>query len=179
LVVEPLRALIASQIVELENRGLNVVKLLTADEASSAGMHGPKYLENLAKVYSRQKSLIIFSTPELLSLCIDQNGPICTLVKQGLMSLVVLDEFDCISESHEQYRKAYTTIIPHMKELVKDSPIPFLYLSATGSSDQIYEVLYKDEKLLRTIPPILFQSTHILPQHHVYSGTSIDTTNSM
>jgi superfamily II DNA helicase RecQ len=174
--VEPLRALITSQIADLTRRGLNVVRLLTRDETSSGGMHGTDFLRHLLTVNKKDlidKPLIIFATPELLSCCMEENGPVHALIKKSIISLVVIDEFDSIYDSHEQYRKAYTTIVPDLKILAQDCNIPFLYLSATGSCDKIYEVLTVNSN----VNPILFQSAHILPLHHVYKGMYI-TNNS-
>ena len=86
------------------------------------------------------------------------------------LSLIVFDEFDYIDECHQQYRSAYTTIVRTMKNAVGVSRVPFLYLSATGSSSFVYDILLAKSisEYASPSPPVLVQTAHILPQNHVY-----------
>ena len=173
LVVEPLRALIFSQVKELTQRSVNVARLLSRDDVNHPGdLYGPDYLHHLSNNFDNEKSLIIFSTPELLSKCCEKNGTIYTLVKKRLLSLIVIDEFDYIDECHQQHRNAYTTIVPSLKRATERSHVPFLYLSATGSSHRIFDILFANSAItnLNTTRPVLVQTDHILPHNHIYKG---------
>lgn len=157
---------------ELEKRGVNVTRLLPHDDAKTAGqLHGPAYFRRIANNCNigQEKPLIIFSTPELLEYCSDT---INTLAVNRRLSLIVFDEFDYINECHQQHRSAYTTIVQTMKAAVGESQIPFLYLSATGSSSFIFDILSARSNSVYDSPPILVQTAHILPQNHVYRGSS-------
>lgn len=168
--MEPLRALISSQISELKQRKINVERLLPADEVSDPGkLHAYDYLQRLTNSYNRENPLIIFCTPEILYKCACENGLIQSLVEKNLMSLVVIDEFDYIDDCYEQYRNEYTTIVPKLKQSVKGSNIPFLYLSATGSSYRMKNIL-QAQPSNTLVKPILFQVTQILPKNHIYKG---------
>ena len=66
LVVEPLRALIFSQMKELAERGVNVARLLPRDDVTTKGQfYAPDYLSHIVQDYNigQAKPLIIFSTP--------------------------------------------------------------------------------------------------------------------
>lgn len=170
LVIEPLRELIFSQIKELKNRGVNVTRLLPQHDVKIGELHGPDYLRHLVQNCNigREKPLIIFSTPELLKDC---SSTIKALADNRRLSLIVFDEFDYINECHQQYRSAYTTIVKTMKAAVEESRVPFLYLSATGSSSFIFDILSAKSNSEYASPPILVQAAHILPQNHVYRGS--------
>lgn len=173
LVVEPLRALINSQMKELSQRTLKVARLLSRDDVKHPrDLYGPDYLRHLANNFDPKDSLIIFSTPELLSTCSDKNGIIQELVRKRLLSLIVIDEFDYIDECHQQHRNAYTTIVPSLKHAMEGSNVPFLYLSATGSSFRIFDILFANSAIANpnTSRPIHVQTEQILPQNHIYKG---------
>jgi superfamily II DNA helicase RecQ len=185
LVVEPLRALIFSQIKELTQRKVCVTRLLSRDEANAAlsredgnakpdKLYGPDYLWHLVRHYNNtEMPLIIFSTPELLSTCTGEKGPIQALAVEKKMSLIVLDEFDYIDECHHQYRNAYTTIVPDLKRSVVQWHVPFLYLSATGSNYRMHDVLFTISNPYTEARPLLVQTDQILPQNHIYKGMNV------
>ena len=131
MVVEPLRALIDSQVQQLRGKGVNVNQLLTVDEAKqNRKLSSRDYLQTLInKGHCDDGPLIIFSTPELINHCVNQIG---CLSEKKMLSLVVIDEFDYISDCNVNHRKAYTTIVPTLKEKLGQNEIPFFFLSATG-----------------------------------------------
>jgi superfamily II DNA helicase RecQ len=162
---------------ELRRKKVNVAELLSRNDATRLGeLRGSDFLVDLLerynlKSYSKNDPLIIFSTPELLDFCAGKHGPIELLAKQNLISLIVIDEFDCIKDCNQQHRMAYTTIVPVLKDVLKPSCVPFLYLSATGSSVQISDILSSLQASALSPKPILFQSEQILPNNHIYKGT--------
>ena len=177
LVVEPLNALISSQVEELEQRNVRVVRLLSRKDTpyiktSPEKIYGPEYMRYLVDNFDNNKiPLIIFTTPELLSTCTEENGPLQALAQKQILSLIVLDEFDYIDECHQQHRNAYTTIVPDLKHAVERLHVPFLYLSATGSNNRMLDILYTISNPYTTSRPILVQTEQILPQSHIYKGT--------
>jgi superfamily II DNA helicase RecQ len=177
IVVEPLNALILSQINELSTRKVRVVKLLSRMDTPSSktrpeDQYGLDYLWDLVVHYHNDtEPLIIFTTPELLSKCTEENGPIQALAEKKFLSLIVLDEFDYIDDCHQYYRNAYTTIISDLKRSVEHSRVPFLYLSATGSNCRMLDILFTISNPYSTLRPILVQTEQILPHNHIYRGT--------
>jgi superfamily II DNA helicase RecQ len=158
---------------ELTQRKVRVTKLLSREDTKShpEEPYGPDYLWSLVhNTQNIEMPLIIFTTPELLSTCTEEKGPIQALAKQGKMSLIVLDEFDYIDECHQQHRNAYTTIVPDLKRAVEHLHIPFLYLSATGSNYRMHDILFTISNLRASSKPILVQTEQILPDHHIYRG---------
>jgi superfamily II DNA helicase RecQ len=130
-VVEPLRALIDSQVKELRKKGVNVESLLTlSDAASQRRQHAALRLNELAHQNDRSP-LVLFSTPELICFCVDG---VRSLVAKRLLSLIVIDEFDCIDESNDIYRRTYTEVVPKLKAATRSALLPFLFLSATAST---------------------------------------------
>jgi superfamily II DNA helicase RecQ len=189
LVVEPLRALISSQIEQLRGRGVNVEQLLSHSDAKlSHELPALDYLQTLVNQYTQHKEdpqpssrlpLIIFSTPEII------KSPSCLaaikcLAAKNLLSLVVFDEFDYVDGCHEHFRSSYVNLVSSMKETLQDSSwIPFLFLSATGSSDLIFEQLdttlqefslSTTQRQKMSPPPVLFQTSIVLPRNHIYRG---------
>lgn len=177
IVVEPLNALISSQIDELSKRKVRVMKLLSRMDSPYSktrpeDQYGLDYLWYLVVHYHNDKEpLIIFTTPELLSKCAKENGPIQVLAEKKFLSLIVLDEFDYIDDCHQHYRNAYTTIIPDLKSSVEHSHVPFLYLSATGSNCRMLDILFTISNPYSTSRPVLIQTEQILPKNHIYRGT--------
>jgi superfamily II DNA helicase RecQ len=166
-VIEPLRALIDCQVKQLSQKGVNVETLLTGEDAIRHHKHGAAArLKELAE-QNIQEPLILFSTPELImtSGCFDG---VCLLVAKGLLSLIVVDEFDCIDESNDVFRKSYIDLVPKLKNVTRDTTIPFLFLSATASTILI-DILARPVTCHR---PRLFLSKRALPPMHVYSGES-------
>jgi superfamily II DNA helicase RecQ len=164
LVIEPLRALITSQIEQLKRGGVKVEKLLTFEEATGPlEPPGRHRLQQLA-AENIKRPLMIFSTPEIIENCLSE---VRWLADKHLLSLIVIDEFDYIEECDHTFRSAYTTLVENLKEGLQPSQVPFLFLSATGSSEFILEILSNGPKLRR---PILFQAANVLPKNHIYKG---------
>lgn len=147
--------------------------LLTLNDArSQRKSYAALRLNELAQHHNGDP-LILFSTPELMERCFDG---VRSLTNRDLLSLVVIDEFDCIDESNDIFRKMYRELVPKLKDATQSAAVPFLYLSATGSTALIAEVLEGRPASKQAIPgssrPILFLSKHVLPPMHVYSGES-------
>jgi superfamily II DNA helicase RecQ len=179
---------------QLRDRGVNVEQLLSHDDARKLGqLSGSNYLQDLANKYTVHPGnpqapshlpLIIFSTPEIIIDSICCRNAIKRLAEEKLLSLVVIDEFDYVESCHEHFRRSYVNLVSSLKvTLCQDSSqIPFLFLSATGSSDLIFEQLetivpemttqFVSEQfsLSTRTPPVLYQTSHVLPSNHIYRG---------
>lgn len=172
LVIEPLRALIDSQVKELCGKGVNVETLLTLSDAKIQGrQHAALRLNELAQ-QNYPMQTILFSTPEMICGCLDG---LRSLVTRRLLSLIVIDEFDCIDESNDVYRKTYTELVPKLKAITRSTSLPFLFLSATASTALIEDLrggldTGLPANLQSTTLPKLFLSSQALPPKHAYSG---------
>jgi superfamily II DNA helicase RecQ len=116
--------------------------------------------------------LIVLATPELITGCL---GSISRLATKNLISLVVIDEFDCVDVATPSFRTCYRDIVSNLKKSTTTHanwvPIPFLYLSGTGTEGLMNEIL-QDQPQTSTARPVLCLSKQVLPSNHVYSGKS-------
>ena len=158
-------------------------RLLSQDEAKRQGkLPGSSFLQDIANQHAcQQDPLIIFSTPEIIESC---GEALKCLIKKKLLSLVVIDEFDYVDCCHEKFRESCVNLVGWLKssashevsqeEMIQpqqhSSQIPFLFLSATGSSELILEQLGTVPQLKMISPPMLLQTSNIMPKNHVYRG---------
>lgn len=104
LVIEPLRALIHSQMREMEQRGIASEWLLPQDEAKRSGKLGSWHRLEQLTMEKKCKPLVLFATPELLLKTKQPGKHLKKLVEMNHLVLVVVDEFDFVNETNEIYR---------------------------------------------------------------------------
>jgi superfamily II DNA helicase RecQ len=176
LVVEPLQALVDSLESQLCQKGLKVEVLLSEEKARAQSTRAKERLFQLLHSPSPDP-LILLATAELVEGCMTV---IPKLVKKGLLSLVVLDEFDYIDKATQNFRSCYASIVGGLKNATSlanrsRAAVPFLYLSATASEGLITEILqaapmkavHEQHKVCRSV---ICVGDEIIPPSHVYMG---------
>jgi superfamily II DNA helicase RecQ len=179
LVVEPLQALVDALESQLHQKGLKVEVLLSEEKARA---HSTRAKERLFQLLHSASPgpLILLATAELVEGCMTV---ISKLVEKGLLSLVVMDEFDYIDKATQNFRSCYASIVGGLKNAtsLENQPraaVPFLYLSATASEGLIKEILqaapmkplHAQHKVCRSV---ICVGEEIIPPSHVYSGKCV------
>lgn len=166
IVIEPLRSLIESQIVELRNRNVLTEKLLNLDDASALRKPRAKERLNELSKCKEKKARVLFCTPELFKHVEDEMK---MLVEKRMISLIVVDEFDIIQDAIPTYRAEYLTLVPLLRVVAPN--VPLFFLSATFSRKLLAQLIQtRSDSKGDVCKPNLYQSTDPLPRNHVYEG---------
>jgi superfamily II DNA helicase RecQ len=159
-VIEPLRALIDSQIDDLRKKGLKVEELLPKTDACNINELQAK--DRLQELVNRPHSspYILFLTPELFECVQDQ---VKEMVKRQMISLIVVDEYDCIEEANFMFRPTYLRLVPRLRVVAPS--VPFFFLSATASKTLLAYIMISRRS---SEPPHLYRTADALPTNHIY-----------
>ena len=165
LVVEPLKALISSQLKTLrEKPAIRVESLLTRDESiATCKPAASDRLNELANCWcTSEPATIIFSTPELIA---GSMNALSTMFCKGILKRIVIDEFDVIEDSREGYRDSYINLIPRIRKHCNlgGKTVPITCLSATVTKSAILESIGTGPK------PLVYLSDRALPDNQSYN----------
>lgn len=176
LIIEPLRALIESQVNELKRRKMCVENLLTQKDATENNLAAGERLHHILtsrKHGDSHEPLILFSTPELLQ-GIGIQAQIQECVRYRLISMIVVDEFDEIQNATKSYREAYLKLIPDLRVIAPN--VPLFLLSATLTKKLIVNLnnSFENSCSPNNFAPLphIYRTSFPLPMNHIYRGKS-------
>ncbi len=136
VVVSPLQALMADQVADLEEQGINFCTFINGNlsvEERSQRLRG-------LREYSKG---LLYISPEQL-----RSPSIRALLEERSPALWVIDEAHCISQWGHNFRPDYRYIPKYIKELYKNKPLPLLALmtaTATVKVQDDIQQLFKTE----------------------------------
>ena len=135
LVIVPFNAQIESQLESLRwMRPIVAEKLLRVEEAIKGKLSASTRLQELTKYTFSNilDPLIIFGTPELLEYT-ESLDALSTLSRQGHLKRIVVDEFDVLEDSKEEYRAVYLELFPRIRKKCRfrGEAIQIMSLTAT------------------------------------------------
>lgn len=165
LVVTPYKAQIDRQLESLEQHSsiFSVEKLLTECEGTAMKMFpAADRLLSLCWSGDISKPIIMFTTPELVNQSSRALQALKTLSFTGSLRRIVIDEFDVIEESDEDFRQAYLDLCPALRKYCRKRdgcPVQIMALSATVTKLAVLNRL-SDEVHLRSA---LFFGERALP----------------
>jgi superfamily II DNA helicase RecQ len=177
-VIEPLRALISSQLKELKAKDFSAENLLSKEDALIYRRYDAKRRMHLLfnhltasgeKSADRMVPRILFCTPEIFSSIKEE---VKLFVLHRLISLIVVDEYDFLQEANENYREAYLQLMPDIRIVAPN--VQVFFLSATFSRKLISQIVlssYQSVGKDLCKNPRLYQAEHAIPLNHVFSGT--------
>ena len=170
LVIEPLRALIQSQISDLRSRGITAESLLSKEDSGAVDkLRAKDRLTELSNMGTKQEApaRLLFCTPEMFTNVIPE---VKHLVSKRLISLIVVDEFDVIEDASTNYRGSYLTLVDEIRSAAPT--IQLLLLSATFSRKCLTQLVLSKKINLKDdgLKPHLYLSKYPLPENHIFSG---------
>ena len=151
LVVQPLKTLIRDQVRHFRSvPGLHVEELYSRDDAATLKQkHASERLDELLLLHceeeQRSTARLLLATPELLS---HREKQLKALTACGILQRVVVDEFDCIEDTGQNFRETYQDIVRLLRE--NCSGAQFLFLSATASKTSLLGLLNLNATISKT-----------------------------
>jgi len=147
LVIEPLKCIIDSQLTGF-NKHCDVLEVYALrshkDSKSEKVKSGELIISELAQkargkipISKNNNPVILFASPELVLQPVFLYA-LETLYKAKKLHHIVVDEFDYIADSTENYRKAYKQL-PKVRTLCPQ--VPFMFLSATTKQEEFLEIV--------------------------------------
>lgn len=169
LVIEPLRALIESQVSELKRRGVCVEKLLPyKDVINNDDIAARDRLDHILEIIrikdNNEEPRILFMTPELFQVV---QMKVKEFVQRRLISLIVIDEFDEIQNAKLSFREAYLKLLPDLR--ITAPNVQLFLLSATITRKLIFQLRTTCPKNILPMPHI-YRTNSPLPTNHIYRG---------
>jgi ATP-dependent DNA helicase RecQ len=125
LVVSPLISLMQDQQEKLSERNISAAGL-------NSTLSSSEEQETIATI-QRRKAELVYVTPERL-----ENPEYLNILKEGGVSLIVVDEAHCISQWGHDFRPAYLSLRKAIRDLGRP---PVLALTATATAEVTADIL--------------------------------------
>jgi len=128
VVISPLQALMADQVKDLENQGLNFCTFINGN------LSVKERSQRLKQLRSSDTYGLLYISPEQL-----RSPSIRLLLQERLPSLWVIDEAHCMSQWGHDFRPDYRYIPKFIQELYQKQPLPLIALMTATARTTVQE----------------------------------------